>query len=91
MEFLRNFIMTGIRDMIKRDVALYQTYQYASGWFSKGVLTQTDLEEISRLYEEKAQAEIPIEQTEPTEIVEPAVEEIPEEDKPVESTEESEG
>ena len=78
MEFLRNFIMTGIRDMIKRDVALYQTYQYASGWFSKGVLTQTDLEEISRLYEEKAQAEIPIEQTEQTEIVEPAVEEIPE-------------
>lgn len=92
MEFLRNFIMTGIRDAIKRDVALYQTYQNASGWFSKGVLTQADLEEISKLYEEKAQEETPIEPTEPTEIVEPPVEEIPvEEDKPAENTEESEG
>lgn len=56
-EFLRSFIMTGIRDMIKRDVALYQTYQYASGWFSKEVLLQEDLEEISRLYEEKVAVE----------------------------------
>ena len=53
-EFLRNFIMTGIKDMISKNVALYQTYQYASGWFSKGVLLQEDLEEIQRLYEEKA-------------------------------------
>lgn len=52
-EFLRNFVMTCIRDMIKRNVALYQTYQYASGWFSKGVLLQEDLEEVQRLYEEK--------------------------------------
>lgn len=52
-EFLRNFIMTGIKDMINRNVALYQTYQYASGWFSKGILIQEDLEEIQRLYEEK--------------------------------------
>ena len=52
-EFLREFIMTGIRDMIEKDIALYQTYQYASGWFSRGVLLQEDLEEIQRLYEEK--------------------------------------
>ena len=42
--------MTGIRDMIRRGVALYQTYQYASGWFAKGVLLQEDLEEIENLY-----------------------------------------
>lgn len=52
-EFLRSFIMQGIRDMVKHDVALYQTYQYASGWFSKDVLKQEDLEEIARLYAEK--------------------------------------
>lgn len=52
-EFLRQFIMEGIRDMIARDVALYQTYQYASGWFAKEVLLQEDLEEIQRLYAEK--------------------------------------
>lgn len=61
-EFLRNFIMTGIRDMVKRNVALYQTYQYASGWFNKGILLQQDLEEIEKLYEK--QKEIPQEQTE---------------------------
>lgn len=66
-EFLRNFVMTGIRDMIKRDVALYQTYQYASGWFSKGILSQEDLEEIQRLYEEKNATDEVVEDTENTE------------------------
>lgn len=71
-EFLRTFIMTGIRDMIKRDVALYQTYQYASGWFAKSVLTQEDLEEIQRLYAEKET----IVDTETENIEEPAEENI---------------
>lgn len=62
-EFLREFIMTGIRDMIEKDVALYQTYQYASGWFSRGVLLQEDLEEIQRLYEEKEVQEEVVEDT----------------------------
>ena len=52
-EFLRRFIMTGIRDMINKKVALYQTYQYASGWFAKGVLLQEDLEEVQKLYEQE--------------------------------------
>lgn len=52
-EFLRNFIMQGIRDMISNDVALYQTYRYAGGWFEKDVLAQEDLEEIQQLYEAK--------------------------------------
>lgn len=78
-EFLREFIMTGIRDMIEKDIALYQTYQYASGWFSRGVLLQEDLEEIQRLYEEKEVHE---------EVVEDTVIEEVEEDH-VENTEES--
>lgn len=58
-EFLRGFIMTGIRDMINKKVALYQTYQYASGWFSKDVLLQEDLEEIAKLYKpEEKQEEV---------------------------------
>lgn len=91
-EFLRNFIMTGIRDMISRDVALYQTYQYASGWFSKNVLTQEDLEEIQKLYEEKEmQKEVENEMVE--DVVEDAVaEETTESEDTVEEvTEESEG
>lgn len=71
-EFLRNFIMTGIKDMINRDVALFQTYQYASGWFSKGILLQEDLEEIERLYEEKVK------------VAEESVEEMPNEEMPEE-------
>ena len=63
-EFLRNFIMTGIRDMIKRNIALYQTYQYASGWFSKGVLLQEYLEEIAKLYEPKEEATVENTETE---------------------------
>jgi len=80
-EFIRQFIMTGIKDMIARNIALYQTYQYASGWFSKGVLLQEDLEEIERLYEEKAKEveieEVPVEEIIPEEIVEEQIEETP--------------
>lgn len=96
MEFLRNFIMTGIRDMIKRDVALYQTYQYASGWFAKGVLTQADLEEISSLYEEKERIRLEeISKAEETSTTEPVIEEAKEniestEENPIEETTESE-
>ena len=84
-EFLRQFIMTGIRDMISRDVALYQTYQYASGWFSKDVLTQEDLEEIQRLYEEKAMQEV----TETVEEVQEPVEEVQESVQEETATEEN--
>lgn len=84
-EFLRNFIMTGIRDMAKNGVALYQTYQYASGWFEKGVLMQEDLEEIQVMYQEPVEEEII-----PEEVI---TEEVPEdmvEDEVVENAEEEE-
>ena len=51
-EFLRNFIMTGIRDMISHNKPRYQVYQYASGWYDKGVLTEDDLKEIEASYTE---------------------------------------
>lgn len=54
-EFLRNFIMTGIRNMIERDVPLYQVYKYAAGWYDKGILTEDDLREIEEKYAEKAE------------------------------------
>ena len=72
-EFLRNFIMQGIRDMIANNVALYQTYQYASGWFDKDVLMQEDLEEIQSLYAEKENIEETSQETVEEETVESEV------------------
>lgn len=48
--------MTGIRNMIERDVPLYQVYKYAAGWYDKGILTEDDLREIEEKYAEKAEA-----------------------------------
>lgn len=93
-EFIRQFIMTGIKDMIARNIALYQTYQYASGWFSKGVLLQEDLEEIERLYEEKTKEveaeieEIPVEEI-IQEVIEDPIEETPVEESIEEVVEEA--
>ena len=72
-EFLRSFIMQGIRDMIANNVALYQTYQYASGWFDKEVLMQEDLEEIQSLYAEKEVIEETSQETVEEETVESEV------------------
>ena len=49
-EFLREFIMQGIRDMIARKVELYRVYQYAVGWYEKNVLLEEDLREIQNAY-----------------------------------------
>lgn len=49
-EFLRGFIMQGIRDMIKKGVDLYIVYQYATGWYDKNVLLEEDLREIQSSY-----------------------------------------
>lgn len=61
-EFLRNFIMKTIRKMVN-NVPEWQVREYAIGWYSKGVLTETDLQEIDTLYE-------------PEEITEPLEEEV---------------
>lgn len=49
-EFLRKFIMQGIRDMIGRKIELYRVYQYAAGWYEKDVLLEKDLIEIQNAY-----------------------------------------
>ncbi len=49
-EFLRKFIMQGIRDMIGKKIELYRVYQYAAGWYEKDVLLEADLKEIQNAY-----------------------------------------
>jgi hypothetical protein len=56
-EFLRNFIMKTIRKMVN-NVPEWQVREYAIGWYSKGVLTDADLQEIDDMYK-------PLENTEP--------------------------
>lgn len=49
-EFLRVFIMQGIRNMISNKMELYKVYQYAVGWYEKNVLLEDDLREIQKAY-----------------------------------------
>lgn len=48
-EFLREFIMKTILDMIG-NVPEWQVREYALGWYTKGVLTEEDLQEIDDRY-----------------------------------------
>lgn len=50
-EFLRQFIMKTIFKMID-NVPEWQVREYALGWYSKGILTEADLEEIEERYKE---------------------------------------
>lgn len=74
-EFLRNFIMKTIEEMIEKDIEEWQVRQYALSWYSKGLITQDDLSSIDQKYIEKE------ENTETTEEVqeEKVAEEITEE------------
>lgn len=57
-EFLRNFIMKTIRGMIDSvSVPEWQVREYAIGWYSKGVLTEDDLQEIEDRYKKPEPAE----------------------------------
>lgn len=67
-EFLRNFIMKTIRKMVN-NVAEWQVREYAIGWYSKGVLTEADLQEIDELYTEPETEEV-VAENEPTENTE---------------------
>ena len=55
-DFLRNFIMKGIKNMIERGVALYQVYKYSAVWYDKGVLLDEDLVYIEETYQAIAEA-----------------------------------
>lgn len=54
-EFLRNFVMTTILKMIDNNVAEWQVREYALGWYTKGVLTEEDLQTIDDKYKEDEQ------------------------------------
>lgn len=60
-EFLRNFVMTTILKMIDNNVAEWEVRKDALGWYTKGVLTEADLQIIDEKYKEK---EVPEETTE---------------------------
>ena len=60
-EFLRNFVMTTILKMIDNNVAEWQVREYALGWYTKGILTEEDLQTIDEKYKEK---EVPEETSE---------------------------
>ena len=64
-EFLRNFIMKTIAEMIEKNIAEWQVRQYALSWYSKSLLTEEDLASIEQKYAEK---EV-VENTETTEEV----------------------
>lgn len=72
-EFLRNFVMTTILKMIDNNVAEWQVREYALGWYTKGILTEEDLQTIDDKYKEK---EVPEETPE-----EPAEENIESEEE----------
>lgn len=56
-DFLRNFIMKTITEMIEKNVAEWQVRQYALGWYSKSLITEEDLATIEQKYAEKEVAE----------------------------------
>lgn len=56
-EFLRNFVMTTILKMIDNNVAEWQVREYALGWYTKGILTEEDLQTIDEKYKEKEEPE----------------------------------
>ena len=51
-EFLRQFVMKTIFKMIDV-VPEWQVREYALGWYTKGILTEADLEEIEERYKEQ--------------------------------------
>ena len=74
-EFLRNFIMKTIRGMIDSvSVPEWQVREYAIGWYSKGVLTEEDLQEIDELYKEPEETEQLDTEVDSTEQIEEVVE-----------------
>ena len=56
-EFLRNFVMTTILKMIDSNVAEWEVRQTALGWYTKGVLTETNLQAIDEKYKEEEKLE----------------------------------
>lgn len=74
-EFLRNFIMKTIRGMIDSvSVPEWQVREYAIGWYTKGVLTEEDLQEIEDKYKKPEETEQLNTEVDSTEQIEEVVE-----------------
>lgn len=65
-EFLRQFVMKTIFKMID-NVPEWQVREYALGWYTKGILTEADLEEIEERYKEPEKVTESFTETENTE------------------------
>lgn len=83
-DFLRNFIMKTITEMIEKNVAEWQVRQYALGWYSKQLITEEDLATIEQKYAEKEVTES-TETEETTEVTDTDVGSIEETTENVES------
>jgi hypothetical protein len=70
-EFLRNFVMETIRGMTEStNVAEWQVREYALGWYTKGVLTEADLQEIQDRYKKPEPVEEVVAENETTDTEE---------------------
>lgn len=57
-EKLREFVMKAIRGMIDSNrIPEWQVRQFALEWYSKGILTEEDLQEIDDRYKQPEQEE----------------------------------
>ena len=74
-EFLRNFVMTTILKMIDSDRPEWEVRQFALGWYTKGVLTEEDLQTIEDKYKEKEEPEQLNTEVNSTEQIEQSLEE----------------
>ena len=51
-EFLRNFVMKTILEMIDNNKPEWEVRKFALDWYSKGILTEEDLQEIEDRYKQ---------------------------------------
>lgn len=56
-EFLRNFVMKTLMEMIDNNKPEWEVRKFALDWYSKGVLTEEDLQEIDNRYNPPAEPE----------------------------------
>lgn len=51
-EFLRNFVMKTLNEMIDNNKPEWEVRKFALDWYSKGILTEEDLQEIEDRYKQ---------------------------------------
>ena len=61
-EFLRKFVMKTILEMIDNNKPEWEVRKYALDWYSKGILTEEDLQEIDERYKQPEPVEETVEE-----------------------------